>query len=69
MEPASPFTLEPEPDFHEEAQGYKKNQCRADQGAAAEFVAGLTAWLSGPEAPAPVEQVWSPILGDEQTKA
>ncbi|MFH0916316.1 MAG: MMPL family transporter [bacterium] len=42
---------------------------RADQGAAAEFVAGLTAWLSGPEAPAPVEQVWSPILGDEQTKA
>jgi putative drug exporter of the RND superfamily len=41
----------------------------ADQGAAAEFVAGLTAWLTGPNAPAAVQQVWSPTYGDEQTKA
>lgn len=42
---------------------------RADQGVAAEFVAGLTAWLSGSDAPAAVGEVWSPIQGDEQTKA
>ena len=36
---------------------------RVDQGVAAEFVAGLTAWLSGPDAPEAVDQVWSPISG------
>ena len=42
---------------------------RADQGAAAEFVGGLTTWLTGPDKPAGVDQVWSPTYGDEQTKA
>ncbi len=42
---------------------------RADEGAAAGFVADLTDWLSGAEAPAAVDQVWSPTLGDEQTRA
>ncbi len=41
---------------------------RADQGAAAEFVNGLTAWLTGPDKPAGVDRVLSPALGDEQTK-
>ncbi len=42
---------------------------RVDQGQAAGFVAELTTWLSGPDAPKGVDQVWSPTLGDEQTKA
>ena len=42
---------------------------RVDEGPASNFVAQLTTWLSGPEAPAAVSQVWSPSLGDEQTKA
>ena len=42
---------------------------QADQGAAGEFVNGLTAWLTGPGKPAGVDQVWSPTLGDQQTKA
>jgi putative drug exporter of the RND superfamily len=42
---------------------------RADQGAAADFVNGLTAWLTGPDKPAGVDRVVSPALGDEQTKA
>jgi putative drug exporter of the RND superfamily len=35
----------------------------------AAFVASLTDWLSGPQAPEAVERVWSPTLGDELTKA
>lgn len=42
---------------------------RVDEGAAAAFVRSLTTWLTGPEAPAAVTEVWSPILGDEQTRA
>ncbi len=42
---------------------------QADQGAAGEFVNELSAWLTGPDKPAGVSQVWSPALGDEQTKA
>jgi RND superfamily putative drug exporter len=42
---------------------------RVDQGQAAGFVAELTTWLSGSDAPEAVDQVWSPALGDEQTKA
>ena len=42
---------------------------RADQGQAAAFVSDLTTWLTGPEAPAGVDEVWSPVLGDEQTRA
>jgi putative drug exporter of the RND superfamily len=42
---------------------------RADQGPAADFIQTLTSWLSGSEAPAGVQQVWSPTYGDEQTKA
>jgi len=42
---------------------------RVDEGAPADFVADLTDWLSGPEAPVAVDEVWSPTLGDEQTKA
>jgi RND superfamily putative drug exporter len=41
---------------------------RVDQGQAAGFVAELTTWLSGSDAPEAVDQVWSPTLGDEQTK-
>jgi putative drug exporter of the RND superfamily len=39
------------------------------QGAAAQFVSDLTAWLTGPNKPAGVDKVWSPIYGDEQTRA
>jgi putative drug exporter of the RND superfamily len=42
---------------------------QADQGAAAEFVNGLTTWLAGPDKPAGVDRAWSPTLGDQQTKA
>ena len=42
---------------------------RADEGPAADFVAEITDWLNSSEAPAAVDQVWSPILGDEQTAA
>jgi RND superfamily putative drug exporter len=42
---------------------------RVDEGPASDFVAQLTTWLSGPAAPAAVNQVWSPSLGDEQTRA
>jgi RND superfamily putative drug exporter len=42
---------------------------RADEGSAAQVVAELTNWLSGPDAPKAVNQVLSPTLGDEQTKA
>ena len=42
---------------------------RADQGSAAAFLGSLTTWLSGPNAPAGVQQVWSPTYGDEQTRA
>jgi RND superfamily putative drug exporter len=35
----------------------------------AAFVAELTDWLSGPQAPTAVERVWSPTLGDELTRA
>jgi putative drug exporter of the RND superfamily len=42
---------------------------QADQGAAADFVNALTAWLTGPDKPAGVDRVVSPALGDEQTKA
>ncbi len=42
---------------------------RAGAGAAAEFISGLTAWLTGPDKPAGVDNVWSPAIGDEQTKA
>jgi len=36
---------------------------------AAGFIAGLTDWLSAAEAPEAVDQVFSPTLGDEQTRA
>jgi RND superfamily putative drug exporter len=36
---------------------------------AARFVADLTDWLSGPQAPAGVDRVLSPTSGDEQTRA
>ncbi len=36
---------------------------------ATQFVAALTEWLTGPDKPAAVGQVWSPLVGDEQTKA
>ncbi len=42
---------------------------RADEGPAAGFVAEISEWLSSAEAPEAVDQVWSPILGDEQTAA
>jgi RND superfamily putative drug exporter len=42
---------------------------QVDQGAAAQFVAGLTTWLTGPDKPAGVDKVWSPTYGDQQTKA
>ncbi|MBN1319420.1 MAG: MMPL family transporter [Thermoleophilia bacterium] len=42
---------------------------RVDQGEVAAFVSDLTTWLSGPETPEGVDEVWSPVLGDEQTKA
>jgi RND superfamily putative drug exporter len=42
---------------------------RVDQGAAADFVESLTARLTAPDAPAAVSEVWSPTLGDEQTRA
>jgi RND superfamily putative drug exporter len=42
---------------------------RADEGTAAQLVDELTSWLSGPGAPVGVDQVLSPTLGDEQTKA
>ena len=43
---------------------------RVDQGAAADFVAQLTTWLTGEESTLKaVDQVMSPTLGDEQTKA
>jgi RND superfamily putative drug exporter len=35
----------------------------------AAFMAELTDWLTGPQAPAAVERVWSPTLGDELTRA
>lgn len=37
--------------------------------AAAGFVAELSGWLNGPEAPAGIYRVLSPTLGDEQTRA
>ena len=42
---------------------------QADQGAAAAFMGELSSWLNGPSKPAGVDQIWSPIVGDEQTKA
>jgi putative drug exporter of the RND superfamily len=42
---------------------------QVDQGAAAQFVGDLTAWLTGADKPAGVDKVWSPTYGDEQTKA
>jgi RND superfamily putative drug exporter len=42
---------------------------RVDRGAPAEFIEGLTAWLTGPDKPRGVDQVWSPTHADEQTKA
>ena len=42
---------------------------RADEGPAATFVDDLSSWLSGPDAPSGVDQVLSPALGDEQTRA
>ena len=33
------------------------------------FIAQMTDWLTGPEAPAAIERVWSPTLGDELTRA
>lgn len=42
---------------------------RVDQGEAADFVENLTARLTAPDAPAAVSKVWSPALGDEQTRA
>ncbi len=42
---------------------------RADEGVAGSFVNDLSSWLSGPDAPSGVDQVLSPTLGDEQTKA
>jgi RND superfamily putative drug exporter len=42
---------------------------KVGEGAGAEFIDSLTAWLSGPDAPAGVDRVLSPTLGDEQTRA
>lgn len=42
---------------------------RADKGQAADFTTLLGDWLSGPDAPDAVEQVWSPTRGDELTRA
>lgn len=42
---------------------------RVDEGPAASFIAQLGTWLTGPEAPEAVEQVWSPAIGDELTRA
>jgi putative drug exporter of the RND superfamily len=42
---------------------------RADEGDAANLVNELTTWLSGPDAPATVDKVLSPVMGDEPTKA
>ncbi|MCX8032281.1 MAG: MMPL family transporter [Thermoleophilia bacterium] len=42
---------------------------RADQGSAAQFVEQLTNWLTGPQAPEAVEEVWSPVRGDEVTRS
>jgi len=42
---------------------------RADEGPAADFVEDLSTWLSGADAPSAVDQVLSPTLGDEQTRA
>jgi len=42
---------------------------RVDEGSAGDFVAELTSWLGAAGAPAAVDEVWSPTLGDEQTKA
>jgi putative drug exporter of the RND superfamily len=38
-------------------------------GTAAEFITGLTDWLTGPDKPAGVDRVLSPTTADEQTKA
>ncbi len=35
---------------------------------AAGFIAALTDWLNGPQAPSGIDQVFSPTLGDEQTR-
>jgi RND superfamily putative drug exporter len=42
---------------------------RADEGPAAQFVTETSEWLSGPQAPAAVDRVLSPVLGDELTRA
>ncbi len=42
---------------------------RVDQGPAAEAVSQLTAWLTGSDAPAAVDEVLSPTNADELTKA